>query len=307
MPVHNAAPYLALSIESILKQSFTDFEFIIISDGSTDSSLQILREYAQKDARIHLLVNEKNLGETPTRNVGLNVSRGKYIAAFDADDISMPDRLKLQKEFLDTHPEIFLVGSRAEIIDQTGKVMRNPKIMVESERLSEAMPRSNFIFHPSIMFRNNPVFRYREKIPYVGDYDFHLNLLSSGKKLANLPETLIQYRLHGDSISDTKSLKQILLAEKVREMYQARITTGRDDYDSFDATEILTVDEEKVIENEKYLQMLIDNAVKRMNPKKVRHYTKKYIQRFGLRTKNTKLFLLSCVAPLFRLVLGHKK
>lgn len=306
MPVYNAAPYLALAIESILKQSFSDFEFIIVEDGSSDASREIVAEFAKKDSRIHLIINEKNIGETPSRNVGLGASSGKYIAVFDADDVSFPKRLQLQKEFLDTHPEIFLVGARPEIIDEEGNVVRQAKVMTDPAKLSAAMPQANYFYHPSVMYRNEMNLRYREKIPYAGDYDFYMNILSRGKRLANLPETLIQYRMNRASLSETKTVKQILMAEKVKEMYRMRIETGSDNYDSFDPQEILSIDDEKVIKNRTYLQALINNAVKRRNVEKIRLYAWKYLTQFGFKSSNMRLLVLSLIPPLFRAVMRSK-
>jgi glycosyltransferase involved in cell wall biosynthesis len=111
MPVYNGKEYLALAVESILRQTFADFEFIIINDGSTDNSADIAASY--EDPRIKLLHNDKNLGLIPSFNRGLENSRGEYIARMDADDIAFPDRFKKQVAFLDDHPDIALCGSWA--------------------------------------------------------------------------------------------------------------------------------------------------------------------------------------------------
>src|SRR5512146_2439112 len=103
MPVYNSAPYLREAVDSILAQTFTDFEFIIVDDGSSDETPQILDGYG--DARIRRLRNERNMGVVPTLNCGLAAARGRYVARHDADDISLPTRLEQQVRFLDTHPE----------------------------------------------------------------------------------------------------------------------------------------------------------------------------------------------------------
>ncbi len=123
MSVYNGERFLRDSVESILGQTFTDFEFLILDDGSTDSTCEILEEYANKDARIVLVRNDRNLGLTRSLNKGLRLVRGEYLARQDADDISLPKRLEMQVKFLDAHPEVGVVGSALEIIDENGNTI----------------------------------------------------------------------------------------------------------------------------------------------------------------------------------------
>ena len=108
MPVYNAEKYLREAIDSILRQTFDDFEFIIVNDCSKDTSWDIMQEYARRDPRVILIYNAQNLGEAGARNVGMAQARGQYIAAMDADDVSMADRLALQVKYLDENPEVGL-------------------------------------------------------------------------------------------------------------------------------------------------------------------------------------------------------
>jgi len=130
MSVYNSERHLRQSIQSVLDQSFADFEFVIVEDGSEDSSPRILSEFARQDARIVLIKNETNRGLAASLNRGLERAQGKYVARQDADDISLPNRLELQSAYLETHPEIGILGSACTIIDEEEKnlgVTRSPK------------------------------------------------------------------------------------------------------------------------------------------------------------------------------------
>src|SRR3989344_5781814 len=116
MPAYNARKYIGEAIESILNQTFKDFEFIIINDCSTDKTKKIIEEYANKDARIKLINNATNLGLTKSLNIGLKEARGEYVARLDADDVALPERLEKQYEFMEKNKETTLVGAWAEII-----------------------------------------------------------------------------------------------------------------------------------------------------------------------------------------------
>src|SRR5688500_15226048 len=118
MSAYNSDKYIAKAIESILNQTFKDFEFIIINDGSKDESLKIIKRYGKKDKRIVLIDNKKNLGLIKSLNKGLKIAKGKYIARMDSDDIAMPQRFKIQLDYLDKNRNIFLVGTSFEQIDK---------------------------------------------------------------------------------------------------------------------------------------------------------------------------------------------
>src|SRR5687768_10604451 len=123
MSVYNGARYLSQSIESILAQTFSDFEFIIIDDCSSDSTPQILNEYARQDSRIRIIRNSENKGLTASLNIGLTQAQGRYIARQDADDISLPQRFEKQIHYLEAHPETIVVSSNIGIIDNTGQYL----------------------------------------------------------------------------------------------------------------------------------------------------------------------------------------
>jgi len=193
MPVYNSEKYLKESIGSILNQTFKDFEFIIINDASTDNSLNVIKSY--KDKRIKLITNNKNLGVSKTRNIGLDLSSGKYIAVMDSDDISLLDRLRLQFDYLERQKHIFLLGGSAIFIDEDGKEIRRFRKYDNFRMLAWRLPKSCGIIHSSVMFRNEKNIFYSEIYPSSEDYNLYLDLLVKGKNLTNMPQFLIKYRV----------------------------------------------------------------------------------------------------------------
>jgi len=123
MSAYNNADYLSQSVNSILNQSFADFELILIDDASSDQSLKIIQDLAFSDSRIKILRNRENLGLTKSLNQGLKIAAGEYIARQDADDLSRPERLAIQCQYLEKHPEIFLCGTSAMLIDEQGEII----------------------------------------------------------------------------------------------------------------------------------------------------------------------------------------
>jgi glycosyltransferase involved in cell wall biosynthesis len=204
MSVYNGARYLAEAIESILGQTFTDFEFIIVNDGSTDCTGDILAEYTDRDQRLILLQNEQNLGLTRSLNKGLARASGQYIARQDADDISLPQRLQRQVAFLDEHPEVVLVSSNYEVIDEEGRQLRIERKSSESLVIAWYLLFVNYVGgHSVVMFRREQVMNlsgYAEDYRYAQDYQLWLRLANRGD-IAILPEILLQWRSHGQSIS----------------------------------------------------------------------------------------------------------
>ncbi len=213
MPVYNTKEeYLRESIESILKQTFTDFEFIIINDGSTNNAKDVILSY--QDSRIKYYEQE-NQGIAATLNRGLDLSQGEYIARMDADDISMPERLKKQTEFLDVHSDISVLGSWCEFFPKQ-KVM---KYIAEPKYLD--FIKFCQICHPAVMLRSNILKQYNLK--YNSKYkceDYELwSRAIKFVKFYNIPEVLLKYRWHENNISkisekfsdDVEKVKQNML------------------------------------------------------------------------------------------------
>ena len=246
MSVFNGDQFLAQSIKAILNQTFKDFEFIIIDDASTDKTSEILNTFAKKDERIRLFRNKKNIGAAgfiKNLNFGCNESKGKYIARIDHDDISGKDRFRLQLNFLESNPEIFIVGSALQKIDEKGKHLGMMSAPLDDKTIREIMPKKISLYHPAIMFKKSFVGNfYREKIRYCEDYDFYLRIMTDNLKMANLPDCLLEYRILEKSMSrqQDKVIKNLFI-NKAKEFYYERLQTGNDTYDLFDPEEYLNI------------------------------------------------------------------
>lgn len=209
LPVYNGERFLREAVESILSQTFRDFEFLIINDGSTDASGAILREYASKDSRI-ILVEQENRGLVATLNRGMQLAHAPLIARMDADDISLPDRLRMQKEYLDVHPEIAVLGSNVIIIDEHGKQNETWICPRYGQEMDSTIPRGSPVAHPAVMMRRDVVISiggYRRAYRRAQDYDLWLRLHKI-VGIDNLPEILLQLRKHKDNISFKYALEQ---------------------------------------------------------------------------------------------------
>ena len=229
MAAYNAEKYISASIESILNQSLKNLELIIINDSSIDKTLNIIKGFMKKDKRIKLINNKKNIYATRSRNKGLDLAKGKYIAIQDSDDISLSKRLEIQANFLDKNDKFFLVGSGAIIINEQDKEVGKFKPLSSPFILSFALKLKNAIYHPTIMFRNSGE-KYREKIYYAEDYDFYLMQLSKKRKLINLKNYLVKYRIVKNSVSREKSTEQKKFAKLARKFYWQRLINGADGY-----------------------------------------------------------------------------
>lgn len=219
MPVYNAQRYVAKAVESILSQSLGDFEFIIIDDGSTDSSLSILKEYAARDSRIRL-ISRPNTGYVRALNEALDLARGEFVARMDADDISMRDRFAKQIDFLREHPDVVLLGGAEELIDASGRLLLRPPVLTSDEDLQAALLAGKTeIGHPTAMGRREAMHRaggYDETLRPSEDLDLWLKLAEIGK-IANLPDFILQYRIHDKSESSANIDLQIRKAYEATE------------------------------------------------------------------------------------------
>ncbi|MEG7862607.1 glycosyltransferase family A protein [Bacillus mobilis] len=199
MPVYNAEKYLKDAIDSILNQTFKDFELLIINDGSTDKSVEIINSY--KDPRINLINNEKNLKLIDTLNKGIKLASGKYIARMDSDDISHPRRLELQLRVMDMDPEIAVCGTGMSII---GKKISRPFLITGTNAIKNFLFVKNCMIHPSVMFRTSILskegYLYNKDSLHVEDYEL-FQKISRKYKIVNLKKALLHYRLSPTGIS----------------------------------------------------------------------------------------------------------
>ncbi len=216
VPVYNAEKFIADTVASVLRQTFTDFELLVIDDGSTDQSIKILESF--HDQRIRIERNGKNRGRPFTRNKGLMQARGEYLSVLDSDDLCEPDRLARQVEFLDTHPNIAAVGSWAKYVDENGNVAFICKPPAESDEIRRKIFQANCFIHSSVTFRRQALIEiggYNLEYLQAQDYELFLRL-SARHDLANISEPLVQYRVHPDQVSLRKLASQRRFADRAR-------------------------------------------------------------------------------------------
>ena len=216
MAVYNGERYLREAVDSILSQTFRDFEFLIINDASTDSSQKIIKSY--RDKRIRLVINEKNIGLTKSLNNGIELAQGKYLARMDADDVALPGRLKVQLEFMETHPKVVASGCSVEsFTEDEVLVLRLP---TEPEAIKAHLLFYNVLNHSTAIIRTNVVKkkhnRYDESFRLTQDYDLWVRL-AGRSKLKNLHAVLLRRRVHNESAGMRRLKNQINSANRVRE------------------------------------------------------------------------------------------
>ena len=204
MPVYNAELYLEEAIESILNQTFEDFEFIIIDDGSTDNSLKIIQQCSTKDNRI-ICISRENKGIIDSVNEGLDRSSGSYIARMDADDISYPDRLKKQYNFMIEH-DFDISGGDYITIDQDGVFQNSHHVAKEDFEILLTMASNVPFAHPSVMIKKS--FLVKHNLAYgafghklADDLDLWINMYNAGARFGNLDACILKYRLLPNSFS----------------------------------------------------------------------------------------------------------
>jgi glycosyltransferase involved in cell wall biosynthesis len=198
MPVYNAGKYLTQAVDSILNQTFTDFEFLIIDDGSTDNSVEIIKSYS--DRRIRLVINEQNLGISATLNKGIELSSCELVARMDADDISYPERLKKQFDYFLAFPETVMLSTSVRFIDNENK---SNEVQIVDHFFNCYF--INFIcaqYHPTIMYKRSVVIGHGGyKMRYSEDFDLWWRLMAANLKIGHLNEILLDYRNSDNSLS----------------------------------------------------------------------------------------------------------
>lgn len=220
MPVYNSEDYLEEAIKSILNQSYSNFEFLIIDDASSDRSLDII--YSFKDDRIKLIKKNLNTGYTVSLNMGLAMCQGKYIARMDSDDISLPLRLEKQVALMEAFPEIGICGTWVETIGKiTGQIKKYPST---HEKIKTQLFVSSHFVHPTVMMRKSALDQYTliydPQFEPAEDYALWVQL-GSFVRLANIAEVLLKYRVHEKQVSREFSEKQLIKCNSIR-MLQIR-------------------------------------------------------------------------------------
>ena len=217
MPCYNAQDYIYEAIDSIVGQSFEDWELIIVDDASTDRTVEIVRSFVDRRIQLHCL--DKNRGNYGARNYGLNQACGKYIAMFDADDISLPDRLSIQYSYMEKHKDVGAIGCNYDLIDREGKERSTMRRACTYRQFKIKLLSDNYMLQSTIFVRHHYLkkfkIRYDESFKYASDYHFVFQC-SCYFKIFNIAERLLQYRLNPKSITKTKFLEQQMYASKIR-------------------------------------------------------------------------------------------
>jgi glycosyltransferase involved in cell wall biosynthesis len=230
MPMHNARKYVAQTVRSVLAQRFSDFEFLIIDDGSTDGSSAEAEQAAAGDKRVKI-VSQSNAGVSAAANRGTELARGEFLARVDADDICLPDRFEKQIAFLCEHPDYVAVGSRVMFIDPDGlELFEMPGLKLPHEEIDAGLLKVEWtILQPATMFRTSAlqaVGGYRTDLRIHEDHDLFLKLAEIGQ-LANLPEILFQYRQHFTSAVSTYARDHVAAFESIyRDAWKRRDLDG---------------------------------------------------------------------------------
>ncbi len=220
MPVYNGAKYLGEAIESILGQTYKDFEFLILNDGSTDESLAIVRSF--DDRRIRVIDNGRNLGLIATLNRGFEEAKGDYLVRMDADDRARPQRIHRQLDYLEKNPAVGVVGS---FVSTLGSDQKNLRFPVEHEDIFVHALFDSPLVHPSVTIRRTAItgVPYDSSYVHAEDYELWSRLLQAGVRFHILPERLLEYRVHGNQVSSAHRVHQLNTADDIRGAWLSKL------------------------------------------------------------------------------------
>lgn len=270
IPVYNVESYVKEAIQSIQNQTYRNIEIIVIDDGSTDNTFQILEELSNQDSRIRVYKNEENLRIVKTLNRALDLASGEFIIRMDGDDISAPDRIERKLRFLEENPDVDLVGCSLITIDSGGNKIKKVKKLQDFYLIKKTLRYTSPVSH--IWMCKKDVYSrlngYRE-LSGAEDYDFVLRLISSGMKAINIADYYgyyVRIAREGNTISST-GLLQKKLHEKIYSMYKKRIKYGMDDFEKLSLSKPLD------ISNVAYIY-----AVKKFNEAKISRVNKNYFR-----------------------------
>lgn len=211
LSVYNGERTLRQALDSVLSQTYRNFELFIIDDASTDGTVHLLEDYQKADTRIRILTHKKNQGLTASLNEGLRNTEAPFIARMDADDESLPERFEKQIHFLRHSPDVGVVGSFAYKMGALPQRDRLLELPVTHEEIEQTLPRENCLYHPAVMMRRKALAEagyYRNEFLCAQDYDLWLRMLRRGHRFANLPEPLIRYRFSLDGLTLKRKWEQ---------------------------------------------------------------------------------------------------
>ena len=221
MTVYNAAGYVVESIDSIIAQSFKNWELIVVDDGSTDASLSILADYT--DPRVRLFSLPQNIGRTPALRYAFDITVGEYIAVLDSDDISHPERLARQVAFLDKHSDVALVGSWVQYINEQGIILAEFSPPTNQDELHDCLGWIDPIVHSSAMFRRSSAMAvggYPEHLVYAQDFGLIL-ALAQHYKIAMIDDFLCQLRILPNSMTTSSKYQTIIANDRLMNLQLA--------------------------------------------------------------------------------------
>lgn len=209
MTVYNGERYLHASLQSVLNQTFKNFEFLIVNDCSTDNSLDLIKSY--KDSRIFIHNNEVNLGQTKSLNVGLRLAKGKYIARMDADDMAFPSWLDKSVDYIRRHPEYAAVGSAAIVMNESGRMKKVQKTPTNFAEVIFHIFFGNAINHVGALFNKEIILKnggYNEEFKIAQDYELWSSLIRDAQRFVNIPDVLVAVRVHESSLGYMEEKKK---------------------------------------------------------------------------------------------------
>jgi len=220
LPVYNGARTLAQALESVLRQDMDDFELLVIDDASTDTSAAVIERYAKRDARVTAVVHERNAGLASTLNEGLERARHDLVARLDQDDEALPTRLRKQRAFMASHPEVVVAGSFVRHMGATPSHDRTVELPRTPREVARVLPRENCLYHPSVMLRRPEVLAvggYRGEFKNAEDYELWLRLARS-HDLANVPEPLLRYRFSLAGMTLSRKWEQLFYVQLAQQI-----------------------------------------------------------------------------------------
>ncbi len=219
LPTYNSSSFLSAAIDSILNQTFTNFELLLLDDCSSDDTRKIIEKYAQKDNRISYIFNDKNLGIAKNRNKGIKAAKGKYIANMDHDDICDVTRLETQVQFLEKNPDYSAVGGQILIIDENADIVGKRQYPVFHQEIVKIISNISPMCNPAVLIRKSSIEQlglYDEKLPGVEDYDMWFKMVYHGWKLQNLKNVCFKYRVTKNQQKEANLKNLLSLSQAVQ-------------------------------------------------------------------------------------------
>lgn len=288
--------FLIQAIESILGQTYNNLEFLITIDNPEYKCKDILEAYCKKDHRIKLTYNKTNIGLTKSLNNAIDIVRGKYVARQDADDISLPHRLELQYNFLESNPIYSIVGSNIRFVDDNGKFIKRINWPVTQKDISRTMHKRNKLVHGTVLMKKDDLIsvgRYNSKLKYGQDYELWLRFLRNNKKVFILSSKLYYLRQHQKSVSVKSAFHQSMMHFLIQKEIDF------DKFNSGNIEEYLSLLKEK---EKSYVYYMTSKIILRSNMTISLGYCKESIKHYKY---NINTYLLFCYI-MMNMLIRHK-